>query len=206
MSKKAAKKPTGLSNANPNIDRSLSAYPVEPSELERQQSRIKKAATPEKAAAAGKSKPAPAMKVEFPAASAPAAGAVAPQKTSAPVGERSGPGPSALKEFRPEARTSGPAKTAPQQNVQLKIVNVSFALARPSASQVSLCGEFNDWSPDAGPMTRHEDGHWEAIVALRPGRYEYKFLVDGEWLTDPAVAQTVRNQFGSLNSVIVVES
>ena len=42
--------------------------------------------------------------------------------------------------------------------------------------------------------------------ALRPGRYEYKFLVDAEWLADPAVAQTVCNQFGSLNSVIVVES
>ena len=71
---------------------------------------------------------------------------------------------------------------------------------------MSLCGEFNGWSPEAGPMTRHEDGHWEAIVALRPGRYEYKFLVDGEWLADPGVEQTVTNGYGSVNSVIEVLS
>jgi len=83
-------------------------------------------------------------------------------------------------------------------------VNVSFTILRPAARKVSLCGEFNNWSPDAGPMTRHEDGRWEAIVALPPGKYQYKFLVDGEWLSDPVVQQTVPNPYGSVNSVIEV--
>jgi len=53
-------------------------------------------------------------------------------------------------------------------------------------------------------MKRHHDGHWEATVALAPGRYQYKFIVDGEWITDPKAQENVRNYHGTLNSVIEV--
>jgi hypothetical protein len=42
-----------------------------------------------------------------------------------------------------------------------------------------------------------------AMVSLPPGRYEYKFIVDGEWVEDPK-ADSVPNEFGSRNSVIHV--
>jgi 1,4-alpha-glucan branching enzyme len=83
-------------------------------------------------------------------------------------------------------------------------MNVRFALVMPRAKQVWLCGEFNAWSPSATPMKRHREGYWETTVALAPGRYQYKFLVDGEWITDPAAQKNVRNQHGSLNSVLDV--
>ena len=85
-----------------------------------------------------------------------------------------------------------------------KALSVSFALHRPDAKGVSLCGEFNGWSPSATPMKRHNDGHWETTVALAPGRYQYKFLVDGDWLLDPAAQKNVPNEHGSLNSVVEV--
>ena len=53
-------------------------------------------------------------------------------------------------------------------------------------------------------MMRHGDGHWEATVELAPGRYQYKLIVDGEWIADPAAQKNVPNEHGSLNSVIEV--
>ncbi len=67
-----------------------------------------------------------------------------------------------------------------------KTLSVSFALHKPDAKGVSVCGEFNAWSPTATPMQLHDDGRWGTTVALAPGRYQYKFLVDREWIADPA--------------------
>ena len=85
-----------------------------------------------------------------------------------------------------------------------KTLSISFALHKPDAKRVSLCGEFNGWSPSATPMKRHEDGCWETTVALAPGRYQYKFVVDGQWIPDPLARENVWNQHGTLNSVIEV--
>jgi hypothetical protein len=47
-------------------------------------------------------------------------------------------------------------------------------------------------------------GHWETTVALAPGRYQYKFVVDGEWIPDLLAQENVWNEHGSLNSVVEV--
>jgi hypothetical protein len=87
-----------------------------------------------------------------------------------------------------------------------KSVDVRFRLVKPDAKGVFLCGEFNGWSISATPMDRHDDGYWEATVSLSPGKYQYKFIVDGEWLTDPAARQNVPNNCGSSNSVVDVRA
>ena len=83
-------------------------------------------------------------------------------------------------------------------------VKVTFVLPEPNAKRVSLSGEFNGWSPEATPMKRHEDGHWETTVSLAPGRYQYKFIMDGQWIPDPLAHENVWNQHGTLNSVVEV--
>jgi hypothetical protein len=90
--------------------------------------------------------------------------------------------------------------TAPQ------IVLTTFVLREPGAKQVFLCGEFNGWSPDATPMKRKGDGHWETTLWLAPGRHEYKFVVDGNWKHDPLARVNVWNQQGTLNSVAQVRA
>ena len=55
-------------------------------------------------------------------------------------------------------------------------------------------------------MQLQEDGHWETTIALAPGRYEYKFVVDGQWLPDPLAHENVWNQHGTLNSVVEVRA
>ncbi len=80
-----------------------------------------------------------------------------------------------------------------------------FTLERPDAKIVYLCGDFNDWSPRSLRMFRRGGtGPWERCVALEPGHYEYKFIVDGEWIHDPASRENRPNPCGSFNSVIHV--
>jgi hypothetical protein len=81
---------------------------------------------------------------------------------------------------------------------------VVFALERADANQVYLCGDFNEWSETNLPMIFLGAGKWEKLVTLAPGRYEYKFIVDGTWIADPAGAPGVLNAFGSTNSVVEV--
>ncbi len=99
---------------------------------------------------------------------------------------------------KPESELKAPVSTKPMT------VQVDFKLFQPKAERVSLCSEFNGWSPEATPMSRCADGQWSVTLGLKPGRYQYKFLVDGEWITDPKARQNLFNQYGTLNSVIEI--
>jgi 1,4-alpha-glucan branching enzyme len=79
-----------------------------------------------------------------------------------------------------------------------------FALQAPAARQVSLAGDFNDWDPKAALMHKGPDGVWHLSVALKPGRYEYRFFADAVWCDDPAAPQRVANSMGTQNCVRIV--
>jgi hypothetical protein len=51
------------------------------------------------------------------------------------------------------------------------------------ASRVILSGSFNNWSEDGLAMKRTDSG-WVASVKLAPGKWWYKFIVDGNWTVD----------------------
>ncbi len=115
--------------------------------------------------------------------------------------------PEPLTEPEPPNSPSKAAVTtgAPNRPAAAK-VKVTFVLPICDAKRVSLSGDFNGWSRDATPMELHADGHWEATVDLAPGRYEYKFVRDGEWIPDLLAQENVLNQHGTLNSVIKVRA
>ncbi|ODU25166.1 MAG: hypothetical protein ABS95_00850 [Verrucomicrobia bacterium SCN 57-15] len=71
------------------------------------------------------------------------------------------------------------------------------------AKAVFIAGTFNDWNPAVTPMIALGNGNWGKKLSLPPGRYEYRFVADGEWLTDPK-AEQVPNPHGSFNSAVVV--
>jgi 1,4-alpha-glucan branching enzyme len=81
-----------------------------------------------------------------------------------------------------------------------------FKYYDPDVSKVCLAGDFNNWSPVSDPMLdKNKDGHWMLFYPLKPGRYEYKFVIDGKyWIVDPRNPQTVSDGFEGGNSVIVV--
>lgn len=81
---------------------------------------------------------------------------------------------------------------------------VEFVLEAPQALAVCLAGTFNGWDPARTPMNQERHGVWRAAISLAPGRHEYRFVVDGQWMSDPKARASVRNQFGSENSVKMV--
>lgn len=54
------------------------------------------------------------------------------------------------------------------------------------ATSVKVAGSFTDWEAGALALTEKEEGIWEITKELPTGTYEYKFIVDGKWLTDPS--------------------
>jgi 1,4-alpha-glucan branching enzyme len=73
-----------------------------------------------------------------------------------------------------------------------------------TAGKVFLSGNFNEWMPEELPMKKTAQG-WELDYVLAPGNYEYKFVVDGNWITDPANPLAVNNDQQSKNSFLVVQ-
>jgi len=53
-------------------------------------------------------------------------------------------------------------------------------------------------------MEKHPEG-WALQLNLSPGKYEYKFIVDGKWMHDPNNRQVVVNQHGTLNSILFIK-
>jgi 1,4-alpha-glucan branching enzyme len=81
---------------------------------------------------------------------------------------------------------------------------VTFVCNRPSkAKSVYLAGSFNEWDPSQKRMVKTKDGSFRARIKLPPGKHEYKFVVDGQWIEDEE-ADTVVNELGTANSVIEI--
>lgn len=82
--------------------------------------------------------------------------------------------------------------------------NVTFKLkGHQDAKEVLLTGTFNRWDESNFQMIPTPWG-WTVTLQLRPDRYEYKFIVDGEWLPDPNNPDKVQNEYDGYNSVINV--
>ena len=80
-----------------------------------------------------------------------------------------------------------------------------FKLFAPQAKKVILSGSFNNWSQGGPNAKKDSKGNWSVRVSLKPGKYEYKFFVDGAWVNDPGCKSCVPNPFGSHNCVVVVK-
>jgi len=84
---------------------------------------------------------------------------------------------------------------------KIKKRKVTFSINLSDAEEVILMGDFNDWNPKKHPMRKGRNGVWIKSVIISPGRYEYKFLVDGHWKEDLQNGQTCMNCFGTYNNI-----
>jgi len=82
--------------------------------------------------------------------------------------------------------------------------DIAFQLESPGASQVYLAGSFNGWSTSANAMSDDGDGLFTLTLNLDPGVYEYKFVVDGNWIADESAAAFKDDGFGGKNSIVEV--
>jgi len=85
--------------------------------------------------------------------------------------------------------------------------STEFSLFAPDVNQVYLAGDFNDWQPDAKEyrLRKFKGDIWKKKAKLKPGRYEYQFVVDGQWWCDPSNDNRVTNPYCTENCVIEVK-
>jgi len=86
-----------------------------------------------------------------------------------------------------------------------KEVDIEFVYVAPTASEVYLTGNFNNWDTKTLPMKKNKRGQWKATVRLLPGKYEYRYFADGAWATDVKRPEA-RGDSGSKTCVIDVAS
>ena len=83
--------------------------------------------------------------------------------------------------------------------------NTTFRLkGYADATIVALAGTFNGWNQSQLLFGR-EGGEWVCRVDLDPGVYQYKFVVDGDWLLDPSDPETAEDEAGNVNNLLEVK-
>lgn len=100
-----------------------------------------------------------------------------------------------------------------QKREELKVVEISCSTS--NAREVFVAGTFNNWHPNLTPMESKGGGVWSTTLRLKPGTYEYKFLIDGEWSCkpglhefDPSLSELpdcVHNVYGTMNRKLEVD-
>jgi chromosome partitioning protein len=82
---------------------------------------------------------------------------------------------------------------------------VLFSCFAPGARTVQLAGDFNRWKPEKEPLFNLSGrGLWQKSVPLQPGQYQYKYVIDGNWVLDPVNTKTIPGPLGP-NSVFEYE-
>jgi 1,4-alpha-glucan branching enzyme len=80
-----------------------------------------------------------------------------------------------------------------------------FVAHFPNARSVGIAGDFNNWTPTQMTEDRKAgEDTFRALMALKPGRYRYRLVVDGRWQSDPHNMHAEPNPFGELDSVLDV--
>jgi chromosome partitioning protein len=147
----------------------------------------------------------PAMSPSF-AATMPSRTAAAATMSASPSIHRVAAKPIAMNGATvPVATRTTEQKLADFYGVKQTDEGVVFSARFDNARQVLIAGDFNGWMPMSTPMHHEPRGAWTMKLPLGPGRYRYRFVVDGKWQTDPHNEYVETNQFGELNNVVEVE-
>ncbi|MDD3952433.1 MAG: glycogen-binding domain-containing protein [Lentisphaeria bacterium] len=82
---------------------------------------------------------------------------------------------------------------------------ITFLYHGHPGDKVFLAGDFNDWKTDAKELQdKNNDGTYACICMLPPGKYLYKFFVNGIWVLDASNPNLAPNGFGSHNSILEI--
>lgn len=109
-------------------------------------------------------------------------------------------------------KTSDRSKKTPKTTARSKTASVArtngrqtvtFKIHAPHAQRVDIAGTLTNW--ELKPMKRAKDGTWKTTFRPLPGTYEYKFLIDHQWMEDPDNDDKTHDGHGGHNSVCRVE-
>jgi len=82
---------------------------------------------------------------------------------------------------------------------------VTFKITAPPHAKVQIAGDFNGWQPQGLQFdSTHVEPFWLKQVELQPGAYQYKYLINGNWIPDPGNRLHVDDSLGGVNSLIEI--
>lgn len=144
---------------------------------------------------------------------APEAKPVAAKKTpavkAAKTAAKTAAAPPALAKKEHEVKALKPGGLEKKYRKQGSVCSVTFVLpqaAAADAGSVCILGEFNNWSVDAHPLVRREEGDFVITLELESGRaYRFRYVIDGwkfenDWFAD----RYEPNPYGGEDSVVDV--
>ena len=81
-----------------------------------------------------------------------------------------------------------------------------FVIYQSGIKQIEIAGSFTNWKriplQPAGSA-----GYWEITLEIPPGEHAFSYILDGDKiLADPTVATQEEDDFGTVNSILVVEA
>jgi len=81
--------------------------------------------------------------------------------------------------------------------------DILFNVDAPGAKDIYVVGDFNDWKiAEDYRLSKIDNSRWEKKLGLKAGRYKYKFIIDGEWISDSQNKEREQNSFGTFDSII----
>ena len=81
---------------------------------------------------------------------------------------------------------------------------VSLVARIGEAKEVSVTGDFTQWSMEGIPFEKGRNGEWVASLKLPPGEHQYRLIVDGQWRDHAEATMRVPNPYGSENCILIV--
>ena len=86
------------------------------------------------------------------------------------------------------------------------VCKVTFSIEAKEAKLASVVGDFNNWNPEEGTLSKLKNGTFKAVFDLdKDASYEFKYVVDGEYINEPEADSFKWNEFaGSENSILAL--
>jgi 1,4-alpha-glucan branching enzyme len=86
------------------------------------------------------------------------------------------------------------------------VCKVTFSIEAKEANEAFVVGDFNNWNIEEGALSKLKNGTFKGVFDLeKESTYEFKYLVDGQYVNDPEADAFKWNDFaGTENSVLVL--
>ena len=86
------------------------------------------------------------------------------------------------------------------------VCKVTFTVDAKEAKTASVVGDFNNWNPSEGELSKLKNGSFKGVFDVnKDASYEFKYFIDGVFVNEEQADSFVYNEFaGTENSVLVV--
>ena len=86
------------------------------------------------------------------------------------------------------------------------VCKVTFTVDAKEATTASVVGDFNNWNPSEGELSKLKNGSFKGVFDVnKDASYEFKYFIDGAYINEEQADSFKYNEFsGTENSVLEV--